>query len=77
MATSQKKLEDTTKQAKAKIETKHYEIDQSLENQASALKIVKNLESEVLKLQKRLQESLEDKCRLERAVAHKEDILQG
>ncbi|XP_050299162.1 sodium channel and clathrin linker 1-like isoform X2 [Anthonomus grandis grandis] len=71
------KLEDISKQLDAKIEIKHCEIDQSLENQASALKIVKNLEAEVLQLQKKLLESANEKHKLEKLLRNKEDLIQN
>ncbi|XP_066247069.1 sodium channel and clathrin linker 1-like [Euwallacea similis] len=74
---TQKKLEETMKQAKTQIERKHSEVDLSLENQASALKIVKNLEVEVLKLQKRLQECVEERSQLQQLLDNKDDVILG
>ncbi|ENN76666.1 hypothetical protein YQE_06845, partial [Dendroctonus ponderosae] len=77
LAETEKKLEETMQQTKNKIRVKHCEMDQSLDNQASALKIIKNLEAEVLSVQKRLQEAAGEKLKLERHLANKEEVIQG
>lgn len=74
---AQKKLDEALKQNQHTIENKRTDIDQSLENQASALKIVRNLESEVLHLQKRLQEYSEEKRHLEKVLLNKDDVING
>ncbi|CAG9762964.1 unnamed protein product [Ceutorhynchus assimilis] len=61
----------------AKNQMRHCEVDQSLENQASALKIVKNLETEVLRLQKRLQEAVEDKNLSQQMLEKKDEVIQS
>lgn len=53
------------------------EIDKSLEAQAGAFKIVKNLEEEVLNLQKRLQESEKIRLKLEKNIKEKGEVIQG
>ncbi|XP_066150235.1 sodium channel and clathrin linker 1-like isoform X2 [Euwallacea fornicatus] len=77
LLSTQKKLEETTKQAKTQIERKHGEVDLSLENQASALKIVKNLEVEVLRLQRRLHECVEERSQLQLLLENKDDVISG
>ena len=77
LASCQKKLDQAVAQANSKTELKHLEIDQSLETQASALKIVKNLETEVLKLQKRLQETVQDKNMLEKQLEDRQHVIKG
>ncbi|KAL1490009.1 hypothetical protein ABEB36_013924 [Hypothenemus hampei] len=70
---SETKLEE----AKNKIESKHYEVDQSLETQIEALKIVKNLEGEILTLQHRLKITGDEKIQLERVIGEKEHEMQN
>lgn len=48
----------------------------TLESQAGALKIVRNLEDEVLALQKRLQESEKSAMKLQRIIKEKNDALE-
>lgn len=74
---AEKKLDEALKRNQHTIENKRSDIDQSLENQASALKIVRNLESEVLHLQKRLQEYSEEKRHLEKVLLNKDDVING
>lgn len=50
-------------------------INLTLENQAGALKIVKNLESEILSLQKRMQESEKSLNKLNRNIKEKDEVI--
>lgn len=50
-------------------------INLTLENQAGALRIVKNLEDEVLVLQKRLQDSEKTVARFRKTVLEKDEVL--
>lgn len=74
---TEKQLEKTMQEATNHIKVKHYEVDQSLDNQANALKIIKNLEAEVLSVQKRLQEAAGEKLKLKRQLANKEEVTNG
>nr|XP_023016021.1 hyaluronan-mediated motility receptor-like [Leptinotarsa decemlineata] len=69
-------LEETMRNTSKELTGKYQEIDQSLENQASALKIVKNLEDEVLILQSRLQDFEKEKTKLQKTLKNGEDMLQ-
>lgn len=74
---AEKKLLDSSKDV-SKIDSKNPTkscINLTLENQAGALKIVKNLEAEVLVLQKRLQESEKSLAKCQRMVKEKDEAL--
>ncbi|XP_060530717.1 sodium channel and clathrin linker 1-like [Cylas formicarius] len=77
LSSTQKKLEESVQQVTSELGAKHSVIDQSLENQAGAFKIVKNLESEILKLQNRLKESTQENVQLEKIILNKENVIQG
>ncbi|KAJ8984432.1 hypothetical protein NQ317_012495 [Molorchus minor] len=71
----QKKLEDTIKTSSKELSAKNEEVDKSSQAQADALKIVKNLEEEILNLQKRLHDSEKLRMKLEKNVKDKEDLI--
>ncbi|KAJ8952045.1 hypothetical protein NQ318_010955, partial [Aromia moschata] len=74
---TQKKLEDVIKNTSNELVVKNDEVDKSLQAQAGAFKIVKNLESEILNLQKRLQDTEKMKVKLEKMVKDKEDVVDN
>ncbi|XP_018565268.1 uncharacterized protein PFB0765w-like [Anoplophora glabripennis] len=77
LSATQRKLEAIQKSCTQELGAKHLEIDKSLETQAGAFKIVKNLEEEVLNLQKRLQESEKIRLKLEKNIKEKEELVDS
>ncbi|KAG5898615.1 hypothetical protein JTB14_020991 [Gonioctena quinquepunctata] len=73
---TRKKLGETMRNASKELSIKYQDIDKSLENQSNALKIVKNLEDEVLALQNRLQELEKSRAKLQRSLKQNEDEIK-
>ncbi|KAJ8927181.1 hypothetical protein NQ314_020457 [Rhamnusium bicolor] len=77
LKSTEKKLEEVIKNSSKELGVKCVEIDKSLENQAGAFKIVKNLEEEILNLQKKTTRLEKTRLKLERNVKEKEEFLQN
>ncbi|XP_076250913.1 uncharacterized protein LOC143190493 [Rhynchophorus ferrugineus] len=74
---TKEKLHESLKNTLEEQDTRGIKFEKCLENQSTAFKIIKNLETEILKLQSRLEYTVEQKTYLERSLKYKDDILQG
>ncbi|XP_030754533.1 uncharacterized protein LOC115881256 [Sitophilus oryzae] len=77
ISTKEKFHESMKYSAEKRDAQKESDIERSLENQATAFKIVKNLESEILTLQTRLEYTFEQKLMLEKSLMCKDGIVEG
>jgi predicted nuclease with TOPRIM domain len=71
------KLEETINLKSKELQIKDKEITGTLQSQDNTFKIIKNLESEVLNLQQRLNDANGDKDQLEKSVKIKNEEMEA
>lgn len=71
------KLEETINLKSKELQIKDKEITGTLQSQDNTFKIIKNLESEVLNLQQRLNDANGDKDQLEKSVRIKNEEMEA